>query len=104
MIPPALLEQAARRFKLLGEPVRLQLLSELHAHGEQTVQQLVEATGQSHANASKHLRLMLQEGFVARRQEGLYAYYCIDDPTLMALCTVVCSRLREEAAAQEEPP
>lgn len=98
MISRSLLARAARRFKLLGEPVRLEVLSELHEEGELTVQALVEATGQSHANVSKHLRLMLEENFVARRQEGTYAYYRIDDPTLSALCTVVSSRLREEAA------
>lgn len=97
MIPSSMLDRVARRFKLLGEPVRLEVLNHLHEKGEMPVQALVEATGQSHANVSKHLRLMLDEGFVARRQEGTYAYYRIDDPTLSALCTVVCSRLREEA-------
>lgn len=99
-----MLEQAARRFKLLGVPARLELLNALHEAGEQSVQGLVEATGQSHANASKHLRLMLDEGFVARREEGTYAYYSISDPTLSALCTVVCSRLREEASSADVVP
>lgn len=98
MIPKSMLEQVARRFKLLGEPVRLEVLNLLHEKGEMPVQALVEATGQSHANVSKHLRLMLDAGFVARRKEGVYAYYSISDPTLSALCTVVCSRLREKAA------
>ena len=103
MIPKEMLEQAARRFKLLGEPVRLELLKMLSEQGEATVQALVEATGQSHANVSKHLRLMLAEGFVARRQAGLFAHYRIDDPTLQALCLLVCGRLREELeAAQQE--
>lgn len=96
MIPKPMLEQVARRFKLLGEPVRLEVLNLLHEKGEMPVQALVETTGQSHANVSKHLRLMLDEDFVARRKEGVYAYYSISDPTLAALCTVVCSRLREE--------
>jgi len=102
MIPKPMLERVARRFKLLGEPVRLEVLNCLHEEGEMSVQSLVEATGQSHANVSKHLRLMLDEGFVERRKEGTYAYYSISDPTLSALCTVVCSRLRQEGTVGRE--
>lgn len=103
MVPRSMLEQVAQRFKLLGVPVRLEVLDRLQEEGECSVQELVDATGQSHANVSKHLRLMLDEGFVARRKEGTYAYYSIGDPTLAALCTVVCSRLREEAFAEGAP-
>ena len=102
MIPRPMLERVARRFKLLGEPVRLEVLNRLHEEGEMPVQALVEAISQSHANVSKHLRLMLGEGFVERRKEGTYAYYSISDPTLSALCTVVCSRLREEATSADK--
>lgn len=97
LVAPAFFDQVARRFRLLGEPVRLHILNELHAHGEQTVQELVAATGQSQANVSKHLRLLLDEGMVARRQEGLYAHYRITDPTLASLCLLVCSHLKAEA-------
>ncbi|QXD17185.1 metalloregulator ArsR/SmtB family transcription factor [Rhodocaloribacter litoris] len=97
MVPESLLERAARRFKLLGEPVRLQLLNLLQQHGEMTVQALMEATGQKQANVSKHLGLMAKEGLLTRRKEGLNVYYSIADPTLSALCTLVCGQLRQEA-------
>lgn len=99
LVPQVLMERAARRFKLLGEPVRLELLNQLNTHGEMTVQQLVEATGHQQANVSKHLGQMAEEGLISRRKEGLYSYYVISDPTLSALCMLMCSRLREE---QEE--
>lgn len=98
MVPVDLLKEAAHRFRLLGEPVRLQILNLLHAQGECNVQTLVEATEQSQANVSKHLRLLLDEGLVARRKEGLYAYYSIDDPTLAALCLLVCGQLERDSA------
>ncbi len=101
LVPKVLLEQAARRFKLLGEPVRLQLLNELHVNGERTVQQLVEATGYQQANVSKHLGQLAEVGVVSRRKEGLYSFYSISDPTLSALCTIVCSRIREEAETEK---
>lgn len=98
LVPISLLEEAAHRFRLLGEPVRLQILNLLHAQGEVNVQSIVEATGQSQANVSKHLRLLLDEGLVARRQDGHYAFYSTADPTLAALCMLVCGRLQQEAA------
>lgn len=99
LIPRALLVRAAERFRLLGEPVRLELLNLLHAHGELSVQALVGATGQSHANVSKHLRLMAEAGLVERRREGLYAYYHVADPTLSGICLLVCGQLEREAEA-----
>ncbi len=101
LVPQTLMERAARRFKLLGEPVRLGLLNQLNANGEMTVQQLVEATGQQQANVSKHLGQMADAGLVDRRKEGLYSYYYISDPTLAALCMLVCNRLRDEALEEE---
>jgi ArsR family transcriptional regulator len=96
LLPEPLLERVARRFKILSEPVRLQLLNQLQVHGEMNVQQLVEATDQRQANVSKHLGIMKREGLVQRRKEGLHVYYSIDDPSIQALCLLVCGQLREE--------
>jgi ArsR family transcriptional regulator, arsenate/arsenite/antimonite-responsive transcriptional repressor len=93
LIPRAQLDKVAHRFRILGEPTRLELLNILHAEGEQNVQALVSATGQSQANVSKHLRLLMEEGLVTRRQDGLFAFYRIDDPMLAALCLLVCDRM-----------
>ena len=96
LVPSERLEEAANRFKLLSETVRLELLNQLHQHGEMTVSELVEATGHRQANVSKHLGMMAREGLLARRKEGLYVHYSINDPTISALCMLVCGRLREE--------
>lgn len=96
LLPREMLEAAARRFQLLGEPVRLEILNLLQINDEMNVQDLVERTGQSHANVSKHLRLMASAGFVARRKEGLYAYYRIADPSLSGMCLLVCSQLQRD--------
>lgn len=96
LIPNAQVERAARRFKLLSEPVRLELLNQLHQHGEMTVSELVEATGHQQSSVSKHLGLLARGNLVSRRKEGLHAYYRISDPTLSALCLLVRERLREE--------
>lgn len=94
LIPEPLLNLVSERFRLLSEPVRLQILNLIHSHGELNVQDLASLTGQSQANVSKHLRLLLNEGMVTRRKEGLYAYYRIDDPSLAGLCLLVCGHIR----------
>ena len=99
LVPRTLLARAARRFRLLGEPARLELLNLLQSAGEMNVQDLVAATGQSQANVSKHLGLLLRERLIGRRQEGLFAYYRITDPALSAICMLMCGALREETEA-----
>jgi ArsR family transcriptional regulator len=99
LVPPDQIDNVAHRFRLLGEPVRLRLLNLLHEHGEMTVGDLVDATGQRQANVSKHLSRMAEAGLLARRREGVYVHYAVSDPTLSALCLLVSTQLREQ-----EPP
>ena len=98
LLPDAFLEDAAARFRLLGDPVRLQLLNLLQTHGELPVQELASAAGQSHANTSKHLRLLAERGIVGRRQDGPYALYRITDPSISGLCLLMCAQLQTSAA------
>ena len=78
--------------------MRLEILNLLQVHQEMHVQQIVEETGQSHANVSKHLRLMASVGLVERRKEGIYAYYRIADPSISGLCLLVCGQLQRQEA------
>ena len=102
LLPRDLLEKVARRFQLLGEPVRLEVLNLLNARGELNVQQIVEETGQSQANISKHLRLLADNGLVSRRKDGLYGYYSINDPSLAGLCLLVCGQINGQDASAED--
>ncbi|MCH8568523.1 MAG: metalloregulator ArsR/SmtB family transcription factor [Balneolales bacterium] len=86
------LEIVAHRFKILGEPMRLRLLSALRDK-EYCVQELVELTGAGQANVSKHLSLLASTGYVGRRKDGLHVYYFIQDPTVYTLCELVCDRI-----------
>ena len=90
----------AERFKVLAEPARLQLLHALMP-GELSVGQLVERTGLSQANVSKHLQLLLAHNLVARRKEGLFAYYHLADQSVFQLCELVCSRLEREIGERQ---
>ncbi len=90
-----LLLLVAERFKVLGEPARLRILSELRT-GEATVTDLVDATEMGQANVSKHLQLLHTLGFVKRRKEGLHVYYSLADVTVFQLCDVMCGRIAKE--------
>lgn len=93
--PPPLLERIAARFKILGDPTRLGILNAMR-EGELTVSEIVERTGASQANVSKHLALLFRERLVARRKEGLNVYYRIADAALFDLCESVCDALETE--------
>ncbi len=100
-VPDDQIEAVARRFRVLGEPVRLELLSVLHEEGQRSVGELVEATGHRQANVSKHLGRMTEEGLVSRTREGVHVYYALDDATLSALCLLVATQLREENGGED---
>ncbi len=100
LVPTTLFERVARRFRILGEPVRLELLNILHRDGEMNVQELVAASGHAHANVSKHLRVMAEADLVSRRKDGLYVYYKLLDPTLPALCMLVCGHLERNGSPE----
>ncbi|MEW5917610.1 MAG: metalloregulator ArsR/SmtB family transcription factor [Gemmatimonadota bacterium] len=92
---PELIELVADRFKALGDPARLRILSALR-QGERTVTELVAATGLSQANVSKHLALLLRLAFVRRRRSGPFTYYALADRGVFRLCDTMCGRIEDE--------
>ena|SRR6266540_3476452 len=101
----AALQMIADRFRVLAEPMRLKILHALW-DGEQTVSELIAATGALQANVSKHLGILQQAGLVSRRKDGLNVYYRICDETVFDLCEAVCASLHDRLAVQigELPP
>lgn len=100
-LTPEVMELVAERFKALGEPARLQILQALRA-GEQTVSELVEATGLGQANVSKHLQLLHGLGFVERRKEGLYVHYRLSGEDIFYMCDLMCGRIADETDRTRE--
>ena len=87
----------ASRFRMLAVPMRLRILHSLQ-QGEQTVTQIMEATGASQANAQSTSAVMARAQMVGRRKEGLNVYYSISDPVIFELCDLVCNKLRDAVA------
>ena len=91
-----LLEDVARRFRALGEPIRLRILSELES-GERSVNDLAERLQAGQSNISRHLQALLDCGLVARRREGTMVFYRVGDPIIFTLCELVCHNARQQA-------
>jgi DNA-binding transcriptional ArsR family regulator len=97
ILTDAVLEEVAERFALLGDATRLRLVRALHDSGELSVQELASAVGISAANASQHLARLRVGGILHRRRLGKSVRYAIADPTIDALCEIVCGSIRERA-------
>ncbi len=85
----------------LAQPTRLQILNLLRQR-ERSVGELAQLCGYSSANISRHLTLLTQHGLVQRESRGNSAIYSIADPSVYALCDLVCgniSRQLERVAA-----
>jgi DNA-binding transcriptional ArsR family regulator len=52
---------------------------------------------------SRHLAVLMQQGFVKREGRGTSVYYQIADPTIYALCDLVCDRIAEQHSEQSWP-
>ena len=88
------LGQIARRFKTLGEPMRLKILQAV-CKGPRTVGEIVTATGATQANVSKHLSLLAGAGILTRTKDGQCVYYGMKDQLAVKLCTLVREQLAD---------
>ena len=96
---PDTIRAVAERFKVLAEPARLSVLNELRG-GPRSVSDLVDATGLSQANLSKHLQLLHAHGFVARQRQGLFMIYALADRSVFQLCDIMCGQVKRHAGEQ----
>jgi ArsR family transcriptional regulator len=84
-VPDSLLIDAAERFRLLGDPVRLRLLNAMLERDEMSVQALAEG------------------GILSCRREGLQALYRVSDPSIPGLCLLVCGQLTAQPQESTAP-
>lgn len=86
-------------FRTLAEPSRLKILRSLE-EGEKNITELVEATGLTQANVSRHVQSLVEAGMVGRRREGLTAICFIADSSITELCDNVCTNLLKRLSQQ----
>ena len=100
-LPDDLVELIARRFRVIGEPMRIRLLDRLR-DGEATVGELSEALSASQQNISKHLAVLADVGILGRRKEGNHVYYRVVDEGVFALCEAVCGSVQQQLRSLNE--
>ena len=93
------MESVAARFRALGEASRLQLIQALHT-GERNVTDLVELTGLSQPNVSRHLAVLVTAGLIGRRKAGLNVLYRIIDESLADICSIVCKSVSDRSRSR----
>lgn len=96
-LPEPVVELVARRFRVIGEPMRIRILDRLRG-GEVSVAELTEHLGTSQQNVSKHLGVLHDAGILARRKQGTSTLYAIEDESVLALCEQVCGGLQRQFA------
>ena len=94
-LPEPVVELVARRFRVIGEPMRIRILDRLR-DGEVSVAELTEYLGTSQQNVSKHLGVLHEAGILSRRKQGTSTLYAIEDESVLALCEQVCGGLQRQ--------
>ena len=94
-MPLEAMEEIAAYFQVLAEPTRLQILNLLRS-GERNISELAQLCGFTTANISRHLTMMSKHGLVKREGRGTSVFYRIADPTIYALCDLVCGNIARQ--------
>jgi DNA-binding transcriptional ArsR family regulator len=94
-LPADLADLIARRFRALGEPLRVRMLDLLRDE-ELSVTALAERLDAGQQNVSKHLAVLVETGMLARRKDGNHVYFRIADEGVFALCEQVCGSLQAQ--------
>ena len=94
-LPDPVVELIARRFRVIGEPMRIRMLDRLR-DGEASVYELTETLRTSQQNVSKHLAVLHDSGIVSRRKRGTQTLYAIADDGVLELCERVCGGLQRQ--------
>ena len=75
LLPVEAARGLAERFKALGDPTRLAIVSQLADGGEVCVCHLVPDAGLSQPTISHHLKALRDAGLVTSERRGTWAYY-----------------------------
>lgn len=85
----------APRFKAIGDPTRLRLLSLVAAHqdNEACVCDLTDNIGLSQGTISHHLKILVEAGLLSRSKRGTWSYYSLVPGALDALSAILDEHL-----------
>ena len=81
-------------FKVLSEPVRLQILRHLAMTGESSIGEVACQFSQDRSVISRHLKQMAREGMVLTEKRGRFTYYRINGRDLLEKLESMAASLR----------
>ena len=93
-------EVQAEVLRAVAHPVRLAIL-DLIADRELCVCDIVEQVGGERSNVSRHLAELHRAGIVRCRKEGLFRFYALQTPCIMACVSCVTGVVEEKANSAE---
>lgn len=91
----------AKRLKALADSSRLTILHSL-CGSEKSVTELVRDTGLNQANASKHLRILREEGLVVCRRNRRNVFYSLANGLSREICDQIRRSLESETEKKRE--
>jgi ArsR family transcriptional regulator len=83
-------------FRALADPIRLELLALIAAHGPVCVCHLEEALDYKQPRISKHLATLRKAGLVSSRREGTWVYYEVEGE-MLEVATSFVEQVKESA-------
>ena len=84
-------ERLARKFKVLGHPVRIKLLEDLMKR-ECCVGEIQKCLSVSQPNASQHLKILKEEGIIEARRERNRICYRIADNAIIQVFKILTGK------------
>jgi ArsR family transcriptional regulator len=88
-------------FRALADPIRLELLALIAAHGPVCVCHLEEALDYKQPRISKHLATLRKAGLVSSRREGTWVYYEVE-AEMLDVATSFVEQVRQSARTPHE--
>jgi ArsR family transcriptional regulator len=82
-------DRLAARFRALGDPARLRLLSLISCCGEACACDLVDEVGVSQPTVSHHLKVLYEAGLVDKERRGKWIHYWVVPEAMAELATAV---------------
>jgi DNA-binding transcriptional ArsR family regulator len=92
---PSIFEFQASFCKAMGNPIRLQVIHALRDQPK-TVTEIMQDTGSSQSNISRHLSVLRGIGVVKSERHGTEIFYCLADPKAGEVCDLVRKMLSEQ--------
>ncbi len=93
-----LAEDAARLFRLLGDPTRVRILEVLIDSPELCVHEIAAAVDAAETKVSQALRLLRMAGIVRNRRAGRHVHYRLDDDHVRTLLRATLDHLDHTSA------